>query len=99
MGWSNWFRFKTRPGPDEYQQVAALACHQIDLLAEIANNPNLSADELRQHIEYAVKWKDEITTDAKTRRRRYESICMLFAASASGMIREDAINPDGTIKR
>jgi len=63
---------------DEYQQVAALTCMDIDILAKVAEQDNWTAEELRGLIFRLKTQKDLLITDASTRESRYNATCSVF---------------------
>lgn len=88
----------TKPGEpispekaEEYQQVAALVSFDLDLLSQLADNPNITLDKLRGQIKYTVKRKEEIILDAKVRRDRYNATSAIFSAMASGRVRSTPV--------
>lgn len=77
----------------EYQQVAALVCRDIDVLVEvIGSHPNMEAKELREHIHYLKKMKDEAINDKKIREMRFNAGVFL-ASIPKGMIRSIELSP------
>jgi hypothetical protein len=62
----------------EYQQVAAIACMDIDILAKVAESDRWTADDLREMIFRLKKQKDLLITDAKVREMRYNATKMIF---------------------
>lgn len=59
---------------DEYQQVAALVCLDIDLLARVAENKKWDEKDLRNMIFQLKKKKDELISDANVRETRYNAV-------------------------
>lgn len=74
----------------EYREVAGLVCMDLDLLNDIASDTKLTAEELRKHIEYVVKKKDEMIADASVRIMRYYAAAMIFNLPP-GSIRSDKV--------
>ena len=65
---------------DEYQQVAALVCFDIDTWLETAeDNPEIALECLQE----LKKMKDEVVNNEEIRNMRYEATCGLF-----GMIKQ-----------
>lgn len=63
----------------EYQQVAALTCLDIDLLADIAEDKSMTADQLRDQIVHLKELKDKLISDKADRESRYSAACMIFS--------------------
>lgn len=63
---------------EEYQQVAALVCLDIDLLAKIAENEDLDAEFLRGSIRLLKEKKDALINDPEVREMRFGSTQLLF---------------------
>lgn len=59
---------------DEYQEVAAIVCMDVDLLATVAENESLDADFLRGSIKLLKEKKDAVINDPKSRSMRYSSM-------------------------
>jgi len=59
---------------DEYQQVAALTCLDIDLLARVAENGKWSEKDLKNMIFQLKKKKDALISDAEVRETRYNAV-------------------------
>lgn len=57
----------------EYQEVAALLAMDIDILARIVDSDSHDADTLRQYIMQLKQQKDQIITDEKYRKMRYDA--------------------------
>lgn len=84
----------------EYREVAALMCEDIELLVEVVSfDPNMSAESIRKHINHLKEAKDEAISNPKARSHRFNSMQMIYDALATGQIRCDTVNPDGTIVR
>ena len=58
----------------EYQQVAAIVCSDIDILAEVAKLNQWTVDDFRGLITRLKDKKDLLVMDAKVREMRYNSI-------------------------
>lgn len=63
----------------EFKEVAALVCMDIDLLAEIATDNTLTADQLRDQIRLIHENKEAATSKPEQRRSRYVAAAMIFA--------------------
>ena len=63
---------------NEFQQVAAIVCMDIDTLAKVAENDEFDADFLRMMIFRLKKQKDLAISDAKSRETRYNAITVVF---------------------
>jgi len=59
---------------DEYQQIAALTCLDIDLLARVAENKKWDEKDLRNMIFQLKKKKDALISDADVRNTRYNAV-------------------------
>ncbi len=70
----------------EFMQVAALVCLDLDLLAEVAEDDDLTVDELRKQIKYVAGKKDKIIADPVERQQRYGAGCAIFGAVNAGMV-------------
>ena len=63
---------------NEFQQVAAITCMDIDTLAKVAENEEFDADFLRMMIIRLKKQKDLAISDAKVRKVRYNALTVVF---------------------
>lgn len=63
----------------EYQQVAALLCLDIDLLVDVCEAKNLTADELLRQIHDLQDKKDQLLRSNATREQRYSAAAALFS--------------------
>ena len=61
----------------EYREVAALVCLEVDLLAEVVA-PDMTADSLRWHIAQLFAEKERLIADQKYRRERFAMMSVLF---------------------
>jgi hypothetical protein len=72
---------------EEFMQVAAIVCIDIDLLKDIAEQPNRSAEELVQAILHLHEKKELLIRNADVRQFRYAALRRVFsllqAASAT----------------
>jgi len=75
----------------EYQQVAALVCEDIEILVDIASNPNKTAEQLRAQIKLLKEQKDKLIADREHREMRYNAACVLYSIP-KGMIRNDPVS-------
>lgn len=64
---------------NEYREVAALVCMDLDCLGIAAERSDATADELRELIKLAIETKDQTTQQPEVRRRRYAAAAMLFS--------------------
>ncbi len=79
----------------EYQQVAALVCLDLDVLQEVASNGGGCVDLVKQ-IAHTHKQKEEVTSKGSARRARFEAAQTLFHLQAAGLLVEtplDVIEP------
>lgn len=67
---------------EEYQQVAALLCLDIDLLAE-AIDENTSREDLLWWLNDLVEKKNDMISDAASRESRYVASSMIFSLAAN----------------
>lgn len=67
---------------EEYQQVAALLCLDIDLLAE-AIDENTSREDLLWWLNDLVEKKNDMISNTASRESRYTASAMLFSLSAT----------------
>jgi hypothetical protein len=75
---------------EEYRQVAALVCLDLDALLEVVEHGGrLTADELRAQIRRCHAKKEQAVNDPEARRRRYEAACLVFGAAAAGLVRSE----------
>ena len=63
---------------NEFQQVAAIVCHDVDILAKVAENDEWDADMLRGLIFRLKSQKDLAISDAKVREMRYNALTVVF---------------------
>ena len=66
----------------EYQQMAALTCIGIDLLADIAETKGITRQELREQIKLLKEDKDTWINNPKERQKRYAAGSFIFNAVA-----------------
>ncbi len=76
---------------EEYLQVAALVCQEIDLLAMVAKDETLTLEELRAQILHVQETKDDIISDPIGRQKRYKAACIVWAAVSQGSVRSEPI--------
>lgn len=58
--------------------MAALSCYLIDLLAEVATDKSMTADQLREQINDIKEQKDELIKNPIERRLQYAITAKLF---------------------
>ena len=63
---------------DEFMQVAAIVCLDIDTLAKVAENNRWSKEDLQKQIFLLKMKKDLAISDAKGREMRYNAINVIF---------------------
>jgi len=66
----------------EYQEVAAIVCMDIDILAKVADNDEWDADFLRQMIFRLKKNKDLLISDDTHRKMRYNATTQVFTVAS-----------------
>lgn len=69
---------------EEARQVAGMLCLDIDLLAEVATDADLTLDDFRWYIEDLKSKKDQMLGDPKGRSERYSGIQGLINCGALG---------------
>ena len=84
----NWFRRKRAlpkelfiDSPEksrEYREVAALVCHDLDLLKSIANASDMTKDELVWHVNDYHDKKEKYIKDKTHREQQYALTNMLY---------------------
>jgi len=62
----------------EYQEVAAIVCMDIDILAKVADNGEWTAEELKTFIIRLKKNKDQLISDDTHRKMRYNATSQVF---------------------
>jgi len=62
----------------EYQEVAALLAMDIDILAQVADSREWTAEDLKELIIRLKKNKDLLITDDKHRKMRYNATSQVF---------------------
>jgi len=77
----------------EYREVAALVCMDIDLLLEASRMSDMTLEGLRRHVERAHSKKEELIADAAARRSRFEAVRLLLGLAAAGHIRAEKLDP------
>ena len=75
----------------EYQQIAALVCLDLDVLKDIAEQPNNTADQLVKQILFTWEKKEKLIQDAQHRKSRYEAASLIFSAAAAGFVRSSPL--------
>jgi len=65
----------------EYRQVAALVCHDLDLLVEAIKHMD-SVEDIKNQVFHTQRQKDELIKDADCREMRYNATSMLFSLGA-----------------
>lgn len=63
---------------DEYHQVAALACMDLELLADISEESDITLEELKEHIKYTNVAIKRIQTEKEYREMRFNAAMMIF---------------------
>lgn len=81
----------TQEEAEEYQQVAALVCMDLDILLECANCGDMTAEELVAQIRHAHEQKESMTADPKIRQSRYEAASIIWNAVAQGHVRSEPL--------
>lgn len=61
----------------EYQQVAGLLCMDIDVLAEIAEDPDITLEDLLWQIKDLQEKKDDMITNKESRESRYAAVALI----------------------
>lgn len=69
---------------EEARQVAGMLCLDIDLLAEVATDADLTLDDFRWYIEDLKSKKDQMLGDPKGRSERYSGFQGLIDCGALG---------------
>ena len=70
-------------GTDEYRQVAVLLAWELDMLREVANDSDASAEELRDIIRDVVERKDQIVSNREHRERQFAALHTIAAVIAN----------------
>ena len=68
---------------DEYRQVAALLAWELDMLREVANDTDTSAEELRDIIRDVVERKDQIVSNREHRERQFAALHTIASVIAN----------------
>ncbi len=64
----------------EYKEMAALACHLIDIIADIAAvETSLTIQQLREQIAFTKEQKDLLIRNPEERRIRYRTASLLYS--------------------
>ena len=63
---------------EEYQQVAALVCLDMDMLADISNDSTITLEDLKAQIKHFAAEMKKYQEDAEYRKMRYNACCVLF---------------------
>jgi len=69
---------------EEYQQVAALVCMDIDTLLEISQQPENTVKDLQDQIALLHEMKEDIIKNPEKRKSRYNAACALFGMAIEG---------------
>lgn len=70
----------------EYMQVAALVCMDLDILLDIAENDSLTAEQLVKQIKLMHADKEKAINNPKDREDRYRAMGFVFGAAAAGLV-------------
>src|SRR5262245_3071339 len=70
----------------EYREVAALVCIDLDILAETVERYK-TLEEYKRMIRYIHKRKERAISDPQWRRERFSSGCLIFGLSAQGVVK------------
>lgn len=63
---------------NEFQQVAAIVCHDIDILAKVIESKKWTAKDLTIMVNRLKNQKDLAISDAKDRNVRYNALTVVF---------------------
>ena len=63
---------------EQYQQVAALVCLDLDTLLESSRDKYITLVELKEQIKLIHSMKDQMIVDEDLRETRYATACILF---------------------
>ena len=63
---------------EEYQQIAALVCLDLDTLLEVSTDRDITLEELREQIKLTHSLKEEMIVDSDIREKRFNMAVMLF---------------------
>jgi len=66
----------------EYREVAAVVCMDVDVLDEVARDTTLTVDELRDQIRLVHEQKQEATSKPEVRKSRYAAAAMIFGLTS-----------------
>jgi hypothetical protein len=72
----------------EYREVAAIVCLDIDVLADIAEWKDMTLERLQAQVRHLKETKEKTISDPEGRRKRYASLSWLFSLAASGGIQD-----------
>ena len=75
----------------EYQQVAALACLDIDLLSDICEQEDMTLERLKAQIRLVKGNKDDMISDPRSRNKRYTAATLVFGAVAEGLVWSESL--------
>ncbi len=81
----------TQEKSEEYQEVAALVCMEIDILFDISQQEGITVEELKEGIIFLHNNKEEIIKDAEKRKMRYNAGCLLFEAAKAGLVKNNPV--------
>ena len=80
---------------NEYKQVAALVCIDIDVLAAMAENKDYNLKDLRGFINLTKQRKDLIISNPETREARYNASCAVFSVAVKSKEKPLADSSEG----
>lgn len=63
---------------DEYQQVAAITCLDLDLLKDLADDSTITLKELKDYIIHIHEQKEKMVADGGARINRFNTSALLF---------------------
>ena len=64
---------------DEYQQMAGLVCLKIDVLSDMADDPTITLEELREQIKLVARDVEELKTNPAERESQYACCSWIFS--------------------
>lgn len=64
---------------NEYMQVSALVCLDLDILYDISKDETMTAEDLRKQIALTHEHKESAINNSKERDMRYKSTALLFS--------------------
>lgn len=81
----------TQAQAQEFREVSALVCMDLDVLADCAEQDDMTLEMLKSLVKRTHEMKEDAIHNPESRRSRYEAGCLVFSAAAAGLVRCDPV--------